>query len=286
MSLFIASLNSGSNGNCYYVGNDKEAILIDAGISCRETERRMDRLGLGMEKVKAIFISHEHTDHISGVRVLSKKYHLPVYITAATERFGNLNLEKNLVKRFKADKVINVGELSITAFQKEHDAGDPHSFIISSASIKIGVFTDIGIACDRVVHHFKQCHAVFLEANYDEDMLMKGSYPWHLKKRISDGKGHLSNIQALNLFLEHRPSFMSHLILSHLSQNNNKPELVDKLFKQYAGDASIVIASRYEETDVFTIDGNWVSPVTSTFIKPVLVKKNIKPKQLSLFEKN
>src|SRR5262245_23711630 len=136
MLLFISSLNSGSNGNCYYIGNEKEAILVDAGISCRETEKRMKRSGLKMEKVKAIFISHEHSDHISGLRVLSKKFQLPVYITAATERFGKLDLDKKLVKRFKPGKPVTIGDLHITAFQKEHDAGDPHSFIISSVDIK------------------------------------------------------------------------------------------------------------------------------------------------------
>ena len=120
MALFISSLNSGSNGNCYYIGNETEAILIDAGISCRETEKRMKRSGLSMEKVKAIFISHEHGDHISGLPVLSRKHKLPVYITAATERFGNLTLDKKLVNRFTADEPVTIGNLSITAFQKEH----------------------------------------------------------------------------------------------------------------------------------------------------------------------
>jgi phosphoribosyl 1,2-cyclic phosphodiesterase len=277
MSLFIASLNSGSNGNCYYIGNETEAILIDAGISCRETERRMKRSGLSMEKVKAIFISHEHTDHISGVPVLSKKYQLPVYITAATQQFGNLWLEPKLTKRFKADKPVKIGELTITAFQKEHDAGDPHSFIVSASSVKIGIITDVGIACKQVVRHFKQCHAAFLEANYDEDMLMNGSYPYHLKKRISDGKGHLSNIQALELFKKHRPPFMSHLILSHLSKNNNDPKIVSKLFHQHAGGTNIIIASRYEETEVFSIADELVEG------KVIQLRKNKKPKQLSLF---
>jgi phosphoribosyl 1,2-cyclic phosphodiesterase len=226
-----------------YIGNENEAILVDAGISCRETERRMKRCGLSMEKVKAIFISHEHADHISGVRVLSKKYQLPVYITAATQRSSNLDLEKKLVKRFRAGLPVTMGDLSITAFQKEHDAGDPHSFVISSASVNIGVFTDIGIACDRVVQHFKQCHAAFLESNYDVDMLTNGNYPYHLKKRISGGNGHLSNVQALDLFIKHRPSFMSHLILSHLSHNNNKPEIVNELFQQHAGTTTVTVAS-------------------------------------------
>jgi phosphoribosyl 1,2-cyclic phosphodiesterase len=279
MSLFIASLNSGSNGNCYYIGNDNEAILVDAGISCRETERRMKRLNLDMNKIKAIFISHEHTDHISGLATISKKYQLPVYITAATQRHGNLKLDKQIVHRFKANQPVKIGELTITPFQKAHDAGDPHSFIIASALVKIGVFTDIGIACDKVIHHFKQCHAVFLEANYDTGMLMNGNYPYHLKKRISDGNGHLSNHQALELFLHHRPAFMSHLILSHLSKNNNDPELVSQLFHPHAGGADIIIASRYKETEVYQVTaGKNISAG-----KIIVTKKVIKAKQLTLF---
>jgi phosphoribosyl 1,2-cyclic phosphodiesterase len=276
MALFISSINSGSNGNCYYIGNEKDAILVDAGISCRETERRMKRLGLPMERLRAIFISHEHSDHINGLSVLSRKYQLPVYITAATQRLGRLHLEKKLVRRFEANKPVNIGELSVTAFQKEHDAGDPHSFVISASSVNIGVFTDIGIVCKEVVHHFKQCHAAFLETNYDAEMLMKGSYPHHLKKRISNGKGHLSNHQALELFIRHRPAFMSHLILSHLSQNNNRPELVDALFQPHSKGMSIVVASRHKETAVFAVESNH-APVR------MVQSKRTRPRQLSLF---
>lgn len=277
MSLYITSLNSGSNGNCYYIGNGDEAILVDAGISCRETEKRMKRLGLRMETIKAIFISHEHSDHISGLVVLSRKYELPVYITEATEQFSNLKLDKKLVKRFRANEPMAIGKLSVIAFQKEHDAGDPHSFVVSSASVNVGVITDVGIACKKVIYHFKQCHAAFLEANYDEDMLENGSYPIHLKRRISDGKGHLSNIQALDLFIKHRPPFMSHLILSHLSKNNNDPSIVDALFQQHASNTRIVVASRYTETELFAIDA--VEGTAAMVPQKIAVKS----KQLSLF---
>jgi phosphoribosyl 1,2-cyclic phosphodiesterase len=255
MSLFIASLNSGSNGNCYYIGNDKEAVLIDAGISCRETEKRMKRLGLMMEKVKAVFVSHEHSDHINGINTISNKYKLPVYITEGTLRHCSLHIAKHLAVPFIANKPVMIGNLSIKAFAKFHDAGDPHSFIVEGNAVKIGVITDIGIACDQVVHHFKQCHAAFLEANYDETMLATGNYPYHLKKRISGGNGHLSNMQALDLFITHRPAFMSHLILSHLSKNNNKPQIVENLFAQHAGSVKIIVASRYEETSLYEING-------------------------------
>ena len=254
MSLFITSLNSGSNGNCYYVGNDKDAILVDAGISCREIEKRMKRLGLAMTKVRAVLVSHEHWDHIRGLPVLSKKFSLPVYITEPTHINGGLELNAQHIKSFAAYEPIVIGELSITAFPKFHDAMDPYSFIITCNGIKVGVFTDIGWPCEHVVRHFSQCHAAFLESNYDEDMLQNGRYPYYLKKRISGEKGHLSNKQALDLFKSHRPTFMSHLLLSHLSKENNSPEIVEQLFNAHANGIKIVVASRFKETEVYCIE--------------------------------
>ena len=256
MSLFIASLNSGSNGNCYYVGNEQEAVLVDAGISCRETERRMNRLGLPLSKVKAIFISHEHTDHISGLSVLATRYQLPVYITAPTLANARIRIPAHLAVSFSSGEVIEVGGLSVTSFVKHHDARDPHSFSITGNGITVGVFTDIGQPCNRLASHFSKCHAAFLEANYDTNMLLNGRYPHFLKHRISGGKGHLSNAQALQLFLEHRPAYMTHLLLSHLSKDNNDPELVQRLFREQAAGVEVVVASRFGESEVYCIRGN------------------------------
>ena len=253
MSLFVSSLNSGSNGNCYYIGNQEEAVLVDGGISCRETEKRMKRLGLSIKKVKAIFVTHEHGDHIHGVPTLSKKHKLPVYITARTLREGKLILDEDLIIPFRPYEPVSIGNLSITAFPKLHDAIDPHSFIVSSESVTVGIFTDIGQACDHVTKHFQKCHAAFLESNYDEEMLEQGTYPLMLKNRIRDGKGHLSNLQALQLFINHKPAFMSHLFLSHLSQNNNAPKIVKELFSKIAGHTKIIIASRKKETLLYQI---------------------------------
>ncbi len=253
MSLFITSLNSGSNGNCYYIGNEMEAVLIDVGICCSQVEKRMKRLGLNIQKVKAVFVSHEHTDHIRGLQVLIKKYQLPVYITDATLRYTRLRLDRHLMIPFRANEPISVGNLSITAFPKFHDAADPYSFVVCCNQVKVGVFTDIGIACKNIVHYFRQCHAAFLEANYDEAMLEQGSYPYFLKSRIRGGNGHLSNKQALELFIAHKPSFMTHLFLSHLSKNNNSPYLVQQLFNEHAGSVKMVVAPRYEETPVYHI---------------------------------
>lgn len=253
MSLFITSLNSGSNGNCYYIGNSNEAVLVDVGISCRETEKRMLRLGLAMEKVKAIFISHEHSDHIRGLEVISRKYKLPVYITKKTLKNSSLKLNPEMVKSFTDHKPVNIGKLSIVPFTKRHDASDPYSFIVSGNGLKIGVLTDIGSVCENVRSYFKQCNAVFLEANYDTEMLETGKYPYFLKKRISADHGHLSNDQALELFTKYRSKALDLVLLSHLSKENNDPELVHRLFKEHAGKTKIIVASRYEETAVYNI---------------------------------
>jgi phosphoribosyl 1,2-cyclic phosphodiesterase len=255
MSLSIASLNSGSNGNCYYVGNANEGILIDAGISCRETERRLKRLGLSIKMVKAIFITHEHADHVNGLPKLIRKHYLPVYMTALTWSNLRPGWREFRVNTFNAYEPILIGGLAITPIPKFHDAIDPHSFVVSHNNINVGVFTDTGRHCENLVKSFGQCHAAFLESNYDEVMLETGGYPQHLKERIRKGFGHLSNKEALQLFLNHRPAFMSHLILSHLSANNNKPEIVDELFKNAAGETEIIIASRKKETALYHIIG-------------------------------
>lgn len=253
MSLFLSSLNSGSNGNCYYIGNEHDAVLIDAGISCRETIQRMTRLGLSVQKVRAIFISHEHSDHIRGVGVLSRKYGIPVYMSSVILLNGLVSIEPELIRSFSADGEMNICSLKVFAFSKLHDSADPYSFTISHNGITAGVFTDIGEACPNVINHFSRCHAAFLEANYDEVMLEEGRYPLFLKRRIKSRVGHLSNVQALELFNQHKSPFLSHLILSHLSEHNNHPAIVDKIFSPHSNGTRIEIASRYRETEVFRI---------------------------------
>ncbi len=278
MTLSIASLNSGSNGNCYYIGNGEEAVFVDAGLSCRETELRMKRLGLQMNRVRAIFITHEHSDHIQGVNQLVSRYQIPVYVSQSTLKEAGFWKIRKFTSPFTTQEPVRIGGLQITAFQKKHDACDPHSFVVSGAKTHIGVFTDIGEPCDQLIHYFKQCHAAFLESNYDEDMLEKGRYPLYLKNRIRGGSGHLSNRQALELYMKHRPSFMSHLLLSHLSKENNSPELVESLFTPVQKDTRVIIASRYQESALYQVAAQ------EHFFKSLLPK--IKPaghKQLSLF---
>jgi phosphoribosyl 1,2-cyclic phosphodiesterase len=251
--LYLASLNSGSNGNCYYVGNDLDAVLIDAGISCRETEYRMRRLGLSLAKVRAILISHEHSDHIMGVDVLSRKHRIPVYITPSTHLNSRIRADQHLLRPFSANEELQFGSLTVKAFAKQHDAADPHSFTVTGSGITVGVFTDIGTVCEQLIHHFSQCHAAFLEANYDETMLEEGHYPYFLKRRIRGDKGHLSNVQALELFNSYRAPFLELLVLSHLSQQNNHPQVVNDLFAPIANGTRVIIASRFGESEIFSV---------------------------------
>lgn len=253
MPLYITSLNSGSNGNCYYVGNEHEAVLIDAGLSCRQTEVRMQRLGLSLQTVKAIFVSHEHSDHISGLAQLSGKYQIPVYITAQTLRSTRLLPARFPLRVLNAYEPVAIGALRVTAFPKQHDAVDPHSFLVDDLETKVGIFTDIGMACEHVIHHFSQCHAVFLEANYDEDLLANGRYPAFLKQRIRGDQGHLSNQQALALLQAHKPPFMSHVLLAHLSKDNNSPVVARDLFLPHMAHTELIVASRFAETPIYTV---------------------------------
>lgn len=251
MPLHIVSINSGSNGNCYYVGNENSAILVDVGLSCRQIELRMFDLNLSMAAVKAIFISHEHSDHIKGVTVLAKKYGLPVYASEGTVKAGRLKLSQ---LSFLEDRTpIQVGDLEVIPFKKLHDAADAYSFNVSGEGKTIGVYTDIGQVCENLIGHFRLCDAVILEANYDDELLKNGSYPYYLKQRISGGMGHLSNDKALTLVNEHSSINLKLILLAHLSKENNRPELVQELFEKNTQGKEIVVLSRYESSTIYKI---------------------------------
>lgn len=279
MAVQITSLNSGSNGNCYYIGNEQDAVLVDAGISCKETEKRMAALQLDISKVRAVFISHEHTDHIKGLTVLATKYQLPVFISKHTYTNSGLNIPQEQLRWFSGETVNQVMGISVHTFSKKHDAKDPHSFVVETNGVSVGVFTDIGTACQNVEKFFGRCHAAFLEANYDEAMLENGRYPLFLKNRIRGGNGHLSNNQALEIFARHRPSFMTHLLLAHLSKDNNDPVLVQSLFEAQCPQTKIVVASRFHSTPVFELLANGVKTTTPAQKKYAAVL----PVQMALF---
>ena len=209
------------------------------------------RMGLSMEKVKAIFISHEHGDHIRGLSVVANKFQIPVFITEKTVAACKLAIPSRLLHFLRPGYSVHVGELEVEAFLKPHDAADPQSFVVRQEELTVGVFTDIGVVDETLIHYFGQCDMVFLETNYDEQMLDAGRYPYFLKRRIKSGYGHLSNHQALELFLHHRHPKLRLVYLCHLSRDNNHPELVMNLFRAHAEQVNIVLAGRDAETAVY-----------------------------------
>ena len=278
MSFFFVSINSGSNGNAYYVGTMDEGVLIDAGISCRETEKRMARLGIQMQAIKALFISHEHADHISGIPALSKKYELPVYLSKGSLNGLPLPLPEGASRILVHGDQTNEAGMTITSFTKWHDANEPLSFVITRKDIHVGIFTDIGEACSNLRHYSKQCHAMLLESNYCDDMLEKGRYTANLKKRIRGKEGHLSNDKALELYLASKTPHLKHLVLGHLSQNNNTMEKVIATFSPHVTSHNLQIASRYKESAIFQLDNCTPFP-----LKPI-PKPPIPPFQGRLFD--
>lgn len=254
--ITLCAIASGSNGNCYYIGNEKDAVLVDAGISARQTIARIRQRNLMPEKIKAILISHEHADHIRGARVMSKKLMVPVYMTSRTYMAMYAHHRPMAPRFFEPGPEISIGSFRIFPFLKSHDAAEPCSFRIEHNGVHIGVFTDIGAPCENVRNHLSQCHALFLETNYDERMLWEGSYPWPLKKRIGSDHGHLSNDQAFELLRDYSGQYLKMVFLSHLSAENNTREIALNRFEELRGKFEIRLTSRYEAGEVFHVGNN------------------------------
>ncbi|MBN1157946.1 MAG: MBL fold metallo-hydrolase [Bacteroidales bacterium] len=246
----LCALASGSNGNCYYIGNRHEAVLIDAGISAKRIISRMHQKNLDPAKIIAVFISHEHSDHTSGTRVLSKKLKIPFYLTAKTYAAMYSAHRPDAPRFFVPGARVNAGSFIIHTFPKNHDAVEPCSFRIEYSGIHTGVFTDIGSFSEQVVLHLNKCHAVFLETNYDERMLQEGTYPWPLKKRIASEQGHLSNDQAFELLASHSGCQLKTVFLSHLSAENNTPDVAMSRFMDIAERFRIHFTSRTAPSEV------------------------------------
>jgi len=249
----ICALASGSNGNCYYIGNGEEAVLVDAGLSFKQILRRLEAKNLDPKKIKAVFITHEHGDHVRGARVTGKKLDIPVYMTEGTFR-ASFRTWKPISYLPIADNLpVTVGSFKIFPILKNHDATEPTSFRVVHQDISIGVFTDIGAPCDNVKRHLQLCHALFLEANYDHMMLKEGPYPYHLKVRIDSTTGHLSNVQAFELLRENAHPELRCVFLSHLSAENNTPELALNEFKSLEDKYLIKLTDRFNAGEIYTI---------------------------------
>jgi len=249
----ICALASGSNGNCYYIGDENSAVLIDIGIYYKRLIERLDDTGLDKSKIKAVFISHEHTDHIQGARVTSKKLGIPIFYTKKTyHKCYDKNKAENF-GFFESGTPYIIDNIKIRSFKKNHDAKDPVSFRIEINNNNIGVMTDIGETDKTVQNEFSKCDAVFLESNYDEDMLINGLYPYYLKERVSSAKGHLSNKQSLELIENFASSKLKTIFLSHISAVNNTHQIIENTFNHLSDRYNIILTSRQKATSIIKI---------------------------------
>ncbi len=221
----VCVLASGSKGNAIYVSDGGTSVLIDAGLSAIETERRLRSRRLDPNNLDAIVVSHEHADHIQGAGVLSRRYHLPVYINEPTLAAAKAQLGAvNETIRFHPGVAFCIGDLCLHPFSVSHDASDSVGFTVQDDTTKMGIVTDLGVATQLVRHHLKGCRLIILEANHDQRMLEEGPYPWHVKQRIQSRLGHLSNEASRDLLGEVSHSGLRHVILAHISETNNEPD--------------------------------------------------------------
>lgn len=239
MRLEFCTIASGSSGNCTYIGTEHTKILIDAGISGRKIEEGLAELKLTGEAIDALFITHEHVDHIKGAGILSRRFDIPVFATAETwaAMEGSLGKIAPSNKRvIYADEVCPVNDICVKPFAIPHDAAEPVGYTVFNGARKITLATDIGHVTDTVRENIEGSDLLLLESNHDIDLLRKGSYPWPLKQRILGEKGHLSNAAAGELLAEVMTGKTKYVFLGHLSEENNDPHLayetVEKILRQ------------------------------------------------------
>jgi len=233
MAVSVSLLASGSRGNSAVVASSTTRILVDAGLSCRETFKRVRALGESPEQLSAILITHEHSDHVSGLERLANKLKVPVFLTEPTHHAWNRNMrdeegktpELRKVEHFAAGRKFQVGDIAVTPFTIPHDAADPVGFTFRTEGVKIGFATDLGYMPVNVRDHLRGCDVLVMESNHDVEMLRSGPYPWSVKQRVMSRVGHLSNDALAEFFGSDYDGFASYVVLAHLSEQNNHPEI-------------------------------------------------------------
>ncbi|MCB8995400.1 MAG: MBL fold metallo-hydrolase [Bacteroidales bacterium] len=228
MKLDFCSLSSGSSGNCYYLGNEFHGILIDAGISGTAIRKSLRNMGVSMQTIRGVLVTHNHSDHIRGVEQLSRKNFLPVFTTQNVLKSFHSQAAKISVEGFREivlQQKFHLAGFDIEAFPVFHDAPETIGFHISYGDKKITIVTDLGHICETAAPYIKAANLLVIESNYDEQMLENGTYPPYLKKRIRSDHGHLGNHQTSAFLADNMGDHLSHICLAHLSKNNNTPEL-------------------------------------------------------------
>ena len=259
----VCTLTSGSSGNSTYVSDGRTSVLIDAGLPGKRIEEQLDGIGVSGRDIDAIFVTHEHDDHITGVGVLARRFDIPVYANRATMEYldsmGKLNRimpEKLIV--FENNVSFICGTFVVKAFPIPHDAADPVGYRFTSGSVSVAISTDIGVITEDIRQGTLGCSVVLLEANHDVEMLRNGPYPYPLKKRILSDHGHLSNEVSASYACELAQNGTKTIILGHLSEENNRPELAFEAVtkglkeKDLLDSCRVILAPRYSHGEMIT----------------------------------
>lgn len=225
LSVRVCVLGSGSRGNAAWVATEKTRLLIDVGLSRREIFSRLTAIGERPETCTAILISHEHTDHISGLPRVALELKCPLFLTPATREALPSKLEIKSCEFFTAGEKFAVGDIEISPFSIPHDAADPVAFTLEAEGIKIGLVTDLGYIPELVKQRVRGCNALIFESNHDLEMLKIGPYPWQVKQRVMSRQGHLSNLTTAEFLSGEYDGSAQVLVLAHLSETNNHPEI-------------------------------------------------------------
>lgn len=263
----FVSIASGSSGNCIYTGSENTHILVDAGISAKRIEQGLFEIGLKPSELSGICITHEHSDHIKGLGVLTRKYEIPIYGTEGTlNEIKNMKslgeYPKELLTPILPDAGFSIGDLDILPFHIDHDAADPVAYRIQNGAKAVAVATDLGHFDQYTINHLLNLDAVLLESNHDPRMLETGPYPYYLKRRILGDFGHLSNENAGRLLNHILNDKLKHVLLGHLSKENNLPELAFETVRlevdmgecpYQASDFHMAVASRDTMSEILTI---------------------------------
>ena len=255
-------LASGSKGNSILIRTEKSKILLDAGLSGRKIINFINSIELDENKLNAVLISHEHSDHIRGAGIICRKLNIPLYITHLTYSICQVKLGKLPagVVYFSIGKSFKIGDIEVRAFQSSHDAIDGSNFIfkkIGDKKRKLAVATDLGYSSKLMIELLKKSSSIILESNHDIKMLLEGSYPANLKQRIKSRQGHLSNEQAVDVIAKVAHQGLKSVILAHLSEENNHPKKAEQAMRNYLHsidhELKLIVASQYSSTELIDI---------------------------------
>jgi phosphoribosyl 1,2-cyclic phosphodiesterase len=227
MDLTFCSLSSGSSGNCYYIGNEIHGILIDAGISATSIRKFLKSINISIQSVMGVLVTHNHSDHIRGLEVLTRKNSIPVFTTNNVWKSilgPHCEITRDCVREIPLRQSFHLAGFDIEAFPVCHDAPETIGFHICHEGKKITIATDLGHICETSAPYIREANLLVIESNYDEEMLINGGYPYYLKKRIQSDHGHLGNLQTSGFLAETLSDKLSHICLAHLSKNNNTPD--------------------------------------------------------------